>query len=85
MRKAVINTETGLVENIIVADDDFDPGPNKELRDPTDAEIGGTWDGSKYLPKPPIPEKPSPIKSAIASANTLEDLKTALITHLQGV
>ncbi len=55
--KALIDDATGLVENLIVVDGPFDPGPGKTLRDPAGAEIGGTWDGSVFQPKP-VPPPP---------------------------
>lgn len=57
MRKALIDAATGMVENIIVLDSEaaYDPGPDKTILDPTGAEIGGTWDGSQFLP-PPEPD-----------------------------
>lgn len=80
--KALIDDATGLVENIIVVDGPFDPGPGKTLMDPTGAQIGGTWDGAKFLPKPEPPPPPPPRfeeqAKAIESATTLDELKTAL-------
>lgn len=87
MRKAVINTATGLVENIIVADDDFDPGPGKELQDPTDAEIGGTWNGSKYIPKPQEPPRRRYEAAALAIENAPDwpTAKTALSSWIRAL
>ena len=82
--KALINDATGLVENIIVVDDKakYDPGPGKTLMDPTGAEIGGTWDGAKFLPKPEPPSAPPPRFEAIATqaeaATTVAGLKAAV-------
>lgn len=53
MKKAVI--ESGVVVNIIVADDDFSL-PGKTLVTATAAtQRGGLWDGSVFSPPPPEP------------------------------
>jgi len=72
MRKAIIVEATGVVENIVMANDDFDPGPGKLLRDAADARRGGTWDGAAYQPPPaPPPAPPDPqaeLDAAITAA-----------------
>ena len=83
MRMAIIDEPTGRVENIILADAGFDPGPGKLLRDAAGAAIGGTWDGAAYQPPPaPPPAPPDPqteLDAAIAAATTLSELKAALL------
>ncbi len=57
MKKVLIVTATGLVENFIEYDPagDYDPGPGRSLVDLlSGAEIGGTWNGTSFDPKPPI-------------------------------
>jgi hypothetical protein len=83
MRKAVIDTETGRVENIITIEGGtFNPGTGKELQEASNAKIGGTWDGTVYI-DPPAPEpKSNPqaeLDAAIAAATTWQELQTALL------
>tara|TARA_Y100000296_G_scaffold54834_1_gene62977 strand:- start:596 stop:973 length:378 start_codon:yes stop_codon:yes gene_type:complete len=56
-RYALIVTETGRVDNVIVYDgvSPFNPGPGMELREAgNNAEPGGTWDGSKFVRAPVV-------------------------------
>lgn len=54
-RNMAVVRDDGYIENIIVVDGAFDPGPGKMLMDAISAQIGGTWDGTKFLPSPPLP------------------------------
>lgn len=59
--KALIDTATGLVENIIAIDPGavYDPGAGKSLIDAAGAMIGGTWNGAIFvspIPPPPVPD-----------------------------
>ena len=79
--KAVVNDKTGLVENIIVVDGPFNPGPGLTLREPGNAQIGGTWDGTKFIPppvKPPVPPRFENDAKAIEGAGNLVALKAIL-------
>jgi hypothetical protein len=56
-RYALIVTETGRVDNVIVYDgvSPFNPGTGMELREAeANAEIGGTWNGSEFVRAPVI-------------------------------
>lgn len=61
MNKAIVIEATGLVENIIVIEAEavYDPGPGKIMLDVADAKIGGTWNGTVFLPPPPRPAPPT--------------------------
>ena len=77
--KAVVNVETGLVENIIIVDGPFDPGPGKTLMDTAGAEIGGTWDGEQYQPAPPRIHRFEDRALAVEATTTLPQLKALLL------
>lgn len=68
MKKAIVIESNGIVENIVIAGSDFDPGPGRTLLDAGDAQIGGVWDGTRFLP-PPGP----PLSEARAAALALID------------
>lgn len=53
-KKAVVRTADGLVENVIVAEDDFDPGEDYELIDAEGETVsaGWTWDGTNFIEPP---------------------------------
>jgi hypothetical protein len=54
-RYALIVIETGVVNNVIVYDgvSPFNPGTGMELREAgTNAEVGGTWNGSEFVRAP---------------------------------
>ena len=56
-RYALIVTETGVVDNVIVYDgvSPFNPGPGMELREAeANAEPGGSWNGSEFVRAPVI-------------------------------
>jgi hypothetical protein len=56
-RYALIVTETGRVDNVIVYDgvSPFNPGPGMELREAdNNAEPGGSWNGSEFVRAPVI-------------------------------
>ena len=56
-RYALIVTETGRVDNVIVYDgiSPFNPGPGMELREAGEnAEPGGSWNGSEFVRAPVI-------------------------------
>ena len=60
-RYALVNTETGLVNNVIEYDGSspFNPGTGMELREAeANAEIGGTWNGSEFV-RAVVPEVPA--------------------------
>jgi len=58
-KHAIIDDATGNVDNVIEWDGvtplDF---PGKTLRTASDVSPGDTWDGTKYVKKPPPPEPP---------------------------
>lgn len=59
MRKALVNEATGAVENIVVLpaepeDPPYAPPEGRVLIDDDGtAQIGGTWDGARFVAKPP--------------------------------
>ena len=56
-RYALIVTETGRVDNVIVYDgvSPFNPGPGMELREAdNNAEPGGSWNGSAFVRAPVV-------------------------------
>ena len=56
-RYALIITETGVVGNVIEYDgiSPFNPGNGMELREAdSNAEIGGTWNGSEFVRAPVV-------------------------------
>ena len=56
-RYALIVTETGRVDNVILYDgvSPFNPGPGMELREADgNAEPGGSWNGSEFVRAPVI-------------------------------
>jgi hypothetical protein len=88
MRKALVLEATGLVENVIalpdVPDDPpYAPPPGRILVDDDGtAQIGGTWDGAQFVPKPPPdPEVIDSIK-ALEAGQLLD--RAADATFLEG-
>lgn len=83
MRKAVVNTSTGVVENVIEVKDDSFTLENKTLVNADDTtQINGTWDGSKFNPAPIVPapiDYDKQFRDAITAATTIADLKAALL------
>ncbi len=57
MRKALIETTTGMVVNIIEIEDgaNWQPLAGHEIQDALKASPGDTWDGVKFIPPPPAP------------------------------
>lgn len=83
-RKALIETATGKVVNIIALEDgaDWQPPMGHHVQDARDAGPGDTWDGAKFIPQPELPVPLDPnvgIRKAIESAATLTELKTAIL------
>lgn len=56
-RQAIVRTENGNVENVVIADKDFDPGDGRELVDAEDERVnpGWTWDGTAFIEPDPEP------------------------------
>lgn len=84
MKKAIIETATGLVLNIIEIKSGaaYDPGPGRELRNAGKARTGGTWNGTAYIAPPAREPKPDPqaeLDAAIGAATTIDELKAALL------
>ena len=82
MRKAVVETATGKVVNVIeVGIVAFDPGPGRELVH--GGNIGDTWDGAGFTPAPPEASVMSPrakFKAEVQAATTIEELKAAILS-----
>lgn len=84
MRKAIIDAGTGLVENIIIADNAYEAPVGKLVLDAGDARIGGTWDGQTFQPAPPPPEPTLEEKLAPTDkdmARVAEDVVVLLIDN----
>ncbi len=87
MRKALVQLSDGLVVNVIEVDEGakYSPPLDHELRDSDTASPGDTWDGLKFVKPPPPEPEPDPdveLISAIGSATTLAELKSALLGTL---
>ena len=91
MRAAIIHQ--GIVENIIIAGDDFDPGEGRELvalAEDSPVSSGWSYDGTAFAPAPPAPvEVPQEITArqarlVLLHAGLLETVKHALAS-LPGV
>jgi hypothetical protein len=65
-RYAVIEPDTGLVRNIIEAAQGFVMEGAELAPDDGTAVIGGTWDGSVFLPPAPVPEPTPPVPTTIS-------------------
>ena len=76
-RKAVINPKTGIVENVIVAGDDF-VLEGKLLKGVEEFGIGDTYDGEKFIRKP----QPEPQPEEKTKAELLEERLAALEVEL---
>ena len=73
-RKALIQTSTGLVRNVLVLPDNvpFEIDPGSSLIDGEGASPGDTWDGSRFIT--PAPEPPN---RALVRRSELEALLLA--------
>lgn len=62
MRCALINEQTSIVENLIMADPMTDPAPTGyfllELEDTNPASIGWLWNGTELMDPSPQPVDP---------------------------
>ena len=93
MRAALIRD--GIVENIIIAGEDYDPGEGFEVVPVGDdpVEIGASWDGQTFTPPPPpippVPDTVSPRQARLAllGIGMLASVEQALATFTgpQGV
>ena len=82
MRKAIIESATGLVKNVILIDDgaDWAIPDGCELVDASEAGgPGDTWDGLQFVPAPAVAPVMSEQDQAIKAAWTLNQLKAALL------
>ena len=73
-RYAVIVTETGVVDNVIMYDgiSPFNPGTGRELREADhNAEPGGTWNGSEFVRAPVI----EPTRTQVLMYETMQPQK----------
>ena len=77
MRKALTRDFDGLVVNVIEIEDgaNWTPPVGHYLRDAGNASPGDTWDGTKYVPKPPGPEQVVAEKREAARVRALADIK----------
>ena len=66
LRYAVIEADTGLVRNIIEAEQGFVLEDATLVLDGGSAVIGGVWDGTAFLPPAPVPEPPPAVPSTIS-------------------
>lgn len=73
MRFAVVDPATGVVENVIEAEPDFDL-PGRTLIRSDEAGIGWTWTGGEFAAPPP---PPPPVPAAI----TRRQLRLWLVRH----
>lgn len=83
MRKALIETATGKVVNVIELEPnaDWQPPSGHYVRDALNASPGDTWNGTSFV-KPVLPPEVDPdveLALAIAAATTLAELKAALL------
>jgi hypothetical protein len=65
-KKALVKSETGETENVIVVGEDYEPPEGYELKDPADAP-----------PKPDAPEPPEPVDRSKVSQASKDALKQA--------
>lgn len=58
-RKALIETATGLVANVIEIEDgaNWQPPAGQSLIDAANANPGDTWDGTQFVPRQPTAEE----------------------------
>ena len=75
-RYALIVTETGRVDNVIVYDgvSPFNPGPGMELREAdSNAEPGGSWNGSEFVRAPVVEPTRTQVLMAEVIQTTIND------------
>jgi hypothetical protein len=87
MKYAILDAQ-GVVINIAVADESWEPGEGLTKREATaGCEIGGRWTGSAWEPKPippvPVPEAITPLQArrALRAAGLLEAVNGWITTQ----
>ena len=70
-RKAIVDKASGMVINVIIADDGFPAPVGHVLIDGSNAGIGDTWDGVNFVKPPPPPPAP-PISNADRTASEIQ-------------
>ncbi len=66
LRYAVAEPDSGLVLNIIEAEQGFVLDGATLVLDDGSAVIGGTWDGAAFRPPAPVPAPPPPVPTTIS-------------------
>ena len=76
-RKALIETLTGRVDNIIELKDGaaWEAPPGYTTRDADNASPGDTWDGAKFIPRPPTAEEVANTKREAAKQRAITAIK----------
>lgn len=77
MRKALIETATGLVANVVELEDgaNWQPPAGHHVRDADNASPGDTWDGVGFVPRPPSAEELATTKRKEARVRAMQAIK----------
>lgn len=77
-RKALIETATGKVLNVIELEDgaNWQPPMGHYVREAGNANPGDTWDGTKFIPRPPSPEEIANQKREAAKTKAIQAILT---------
>ena len=71
--KCLLDSATQVVVNVILLEDgvEWTPPDGQELAPQHDGNIGDTWDGTQFVPPPPLVEEVVPLDSAGSQPNVI--------------